>query len=141
MSSGNYSDIRREIEMVSRVLSAANNCTSSLLGCSLGRWLCHRRAVYSRTNLVGQASFVQSLSFSGLHFFQVRTTAPVGPEFRSQCGLQSDQEGTALYCPIKAPQKAAHETSFFRPLIASLEGHSRSLKVGPATQENLLSLV
>lgn len=84
--------------MISRILSVVNNCTSSLLGYSLDRWLCYKRAVSWEASPGVWASFVQPVSCGVIGLFQVRTVIPVGLKFRTQQGLQDGHEGTADSC-------------------------------------------
>lgn len=104
-SSGSHSGIGRKIETISRVLSVVYSCTS-LLGCSLGRWLYHERTVSWEACPGGWASFVQPLSSGITHLFQVRTITPVGSKFRKQWGLRGGQEGAADCCLWRPPENS-----------------------------------
>lgn len=120
--------------MMLRILSLVNNCMSSLLGCSLDRWLCHKKAVSGEASLDGRASFVQPVSWGVIGLFQVRTVIPVGLKFRNQQGLQDGHEEQLISAYGSSSESITWD-------FLTSDCHAGRPLVGPKLQEALFALI
>lgn len=132
---GGHSDIRREIEMVSGVLSAANNCTSSPVWPQPGRQLSCWRIFAPRSQpRLADPALASPCPKTASLVFQDRTPPRVG----TKCcwGLQGRQN--QLSAPAPGSFKSNQGPFFFRPLTTRPQGHSWGQKVWPSSHRSSL---